>query len=231
MSIGKQIGWIICAAMVGTSAAAYHFTPRTLLADTLPAFSLEKDIPTSAGGWKIDPRAEATIPNPETEGVIKSIYTDVLSRVYINDAGKQIFLSIAYGKNQSDGHALHYPEVCYPAQGYVISNRVSTQINLDGQTVPVKNLVAVRGEQIEPITYWATVGQKIILSGTAHKLAQLNYGAEGLIPDGLIMRVSSVGADSAAEYEMQRQFLETLVKTLRPETRSRVMGELASGIK
>ena len=32
--------------------------------------------------------------------------------------GRQIMLSIAYGEDQRDGMKLHYPEVCYPAQGF-----------------------------------------------------------------------------------------------------------------
>jgi len=231
MNFGKKLGWIICAAMVGVSAAAYRLTPTHLLADTMPAINLQKDFPEQVGVWKLDTRGELSIPNPETEGVIKSIYTDVLSRVYMNAEGKQVYLSVAYGKNQSDGHALHYPEICYPAQGFMISSRKSTEIKLGSQMVPAKKLIATRGDQIEPITYWATVGQKIILSGTAHKMAQLHYGFDGFIPDGLIIRVSSIGSDAEAEYEIQRQFLESLATTLRPETRSRVLGELAAGMK
>lgn len=231
MTIGKKLGWLICVAMVGASGAAYQLTPRALLADTLPAVNLEKDFPSEFGHWRLDPRADVSIPNPETEGVIKSIYTDTLSRVYVSDTGKQVFLSVAYGKNQSDGHALHYPEVCYPAQGFVITSKQASQIKIDSEIVPAKHLVATRGEQIEPITYWATVGQKIILSGTAHKVAQLQYGFRGYIPDGLIIRVSSIGPDAQAEYEAQRQFLESLVNALRPEVRSRVMGELSAAVK
>jgi EpsI family protein len=231
MTIGKKLGWVICAAMVVASGVAYLLTPHTLLADTLPAVNLEKDFPSAFGHWKLDPQADVSIPNPQTEGVIKSIYTDTLTRVYVSDTGKQVFLSVAYGKNQSDGHGLHYPEVCYPAQGFLITSTQAAQIRIDSEVVPAKHLVAARGEQMEPITYWATVGRKIILSGTAHKVAQLEYGFRGYIPDGLIIRVSSIGTDAPGEYETQRQFLESLVNALRPEVRSRVLGELSAAIQ
>ena len=90
---------------------------------------------------------------------------------------------------------------------------------------------SARGEQIEPITYWATVGQKIILNGTQHKVAQLGYGFKGQLADGLIIRVSTTGADLPTEYELQRQFLESLMHALRPDVRSRVMGELSTSLK
>ena len=231
MTIAKKFGWVLCAAMVGASASAYLLTPHQLLADTLPALSLEKDFPNAFGQWKTDPTVGVSIPNPETEGAIKSIYTDTLSRVYVNQAGKQLYLSVAYGKNQSDGHALHYPEICYPAQGFVITSKQTSPIQISGLTVPAKHLVAARGEQIEPITYWATVGQKIILNGTQHKLAQLGYGFKGQLADGLIIRVSTTGADLPTEYELQRQFLESLMHALRPDVRSRVMGELSTSLK
>lgn len=231
MKANKYLGWVMMVAMVGASATAYKLTPTQLLADTLPRINLQNDFPSQVGDWKVDTRAQITIPNPETEGVIESIYTDTLSRVYVDPTGKQLFLSVAYGKNQSDGHSLHYPEVCYPAQGYMISEHHIGSIRIGAQTVPVKHLVAMRGEQPEPITYWATVGQKIILNGTQHKLAQLRYGFEGYIPDGMIVRVSTLGDDRDHEYEVQREFLEALARTVNPETRSRMLGELASGVR
>ncbi|WP_374591367.1 exosortase-associated protein EpsI, B-type [Aquabacterium sp.] len=231
MTTSKTIGWALCALMTAASAVAYKLTPHQLLADTLPALVLEKDFPDNVGNWKTDPKVNLSIPNPDTESVIKSIYTDTLSRVYINAAGKQVFLSVAYGKNQAEGHALHYPEVCYPAQGYVITSKQVAPIQLGGVSVPAKHLVAARGAEIEPITYWATVGQKIILNGTQHKMAQVGYGFKGFLADGLIIRVSTIGASPAAEYEVQREFLESLMQSIRPEVRSRVMGDLAFDAK
>jgi len=222
------ITWLACALMTISSLLAYSLTPRTLLADTLPAIQLDKDFPASFGEWHLDPRADLSIPNPQIEGVIKSIYTDTLSRVYLNKEGRAIYLSVAYGRNQSDGQALHYPEVCYPAQGFVIANRKKSIINIDSTDVPVKLLIAERGPLTEPITYWATVGSKIILSGTQHKIAQLSYGFRGFIPDGMIIRVSSIGTVSAAEYAFQRQFLEDLVRNMTADARYRIMGDIAT---
>lgn len=227
MNHRTAINWVACTLMATSSLLAYSLTPRTLLANTLPTIQLDKDFPKSFGEWRLEPRADLSIPNPQTEGVIKSIYTDTLSRVYINKEGRAVYLSIAYGRNQSDGQALHYPEVCYPAQGYVIANRKKSIVNIDSATVPVKLLIAERGPLIEPITYWATVGSKIILSGTQHKVAQLGYGFRGLIPDGMIVRVSSIGQNPEAEYALQRKFLEDLVRNINIDTRYRIMGDIA----
>lgn len=231
MKTSKYLGWVLLAAMAGASAAAYKLTPTRMLADTLPRFNLKTDIPQQIGTWKVDPRADLTVPDPETEGVIKSIYSDVLSRVYVDPTGKQLFLSVAYGTNQSAGHALHYPEVCYPAQGYTVSNGHMSDIMLGTQAVPVKKLIAKRGDLIEPITYWATVGQKVILNGTQHKLALLSYGFDGFIADGMIVRVSTLGMDRTQEFEVQRRFLEAMVRSVSPGMRSRMLGELASGVR
>lgn len=231
MNAETKIGSLICAVMIATSGLTYYLTPRVLLADTLPTLNLEKDFPEKIGPWVKEIHAELTIPDPETAGVIKSIYTDVLSRVYTNPSGKQIFLSVAYGKNQSDGHALHYPEICYPAQGFVISEKKSTQIKIGGETIPAKHLIASRGSQIEPITYWATIGTNIILNGTAHKVAQLRYGFNGIIPDGMIIRASSIGTNPEEEYELQRDFLDSMIRELTPETRHRVIGEFSNNFK
>ena len=64
--------------------------------------------------------------------------------------------------------------------------------------VPVKRLVARQNSRNEPITYWITVGDKAIRSGIEQKMQRLAYGLSGKIPDGMLVRVSTIAADEPA---------------------------------
>jgi hypothetical protein len=56
------------------------------------------------------------------------------------------------------------------------------------------------------------------------QLAQLRYGLRGEIPDGLLVRVSSLSNDPDAAYHLQSQFLEALLANVDDATRARLLG-------
>jgi len=107
-------------------------------------------------------------------------------------------LSIAYAEDQLDGMQIHHPEVCYPAQGFHLDNKTNGIVELDDlHRLKVKILELNLGNQrYEPVTYWATIGDDAITNGTEKKLIEPRYGLRGLIPDGMLIRVSSIDRDS-----------------------------------
>lgn len=227
MSASVRVKAVVVAAAMGLAAAgAYWLKPRTMLAEVLPPLKLEQSIPSQFGEWQMLPSSGGgQVVNPQTQALLNQLYTDILTRVYVNPKGERIMLSIAYGRNQSDDKAVHYPEVCYPAQGFVIDQKVPTTMDVgSGVVIPVKKLIARQQSRIEPITYWVTIGDKVTLTGFEHKLAQIQYGFRGLIPDGMIFRVSSIGANSGHEYAMQQKFVSDLMTSLPQDVRVRVFG-------
>lgn len=227
MSASVRVKAVVVAATMGLAAAgAYWLKPRTMLAEVLPPLKLEQSIPSQFGEWQLLPSSGGgQVVNPQTQALLNQLYTDILTRVYVNPKGERIMLSIAYGRNQSDDKAVHYPEVCYPAQGFSIDSKVAATMDIaPGVAIPVKKLLARQQSRIEPITYWVTVGDKVTLTGLEHKLAQLDYGLHGIIPDGMIFRVSSIGSDAEQQYGVQQGFVNELVAALPQAVRSRVVG-------
>lgn len=57
---------------------------------------------------------------PELANNLDKLYSQTLTRTYINNDGYRIMLSVAYGENQlsSDVTQVHRPEFCYVAQGF-----------------------------------------------------------------------------------------------------------------
>lgn len=219
------VSLILGALMTLSAGAAKFITPTEFLAESLPPLVLESAIPVQFAGWVEERNLVAAVVNPQAQAMISQIYAQTLSRTYLNKQGERIMLSIAYGKDQGDAVQVHYPEVCYPAQGFQLkSNRIGTLSTAQG-SIPIKRLETVLGAQrYEPVTYWTTVGSEAITGGIGKKLAEMRYGLRGQIPDGLLFRVSSIDADSPAAFALQETFIQDLMTNLSPNLLARIAG-------
>jgi EpsI family protein len=215
---------VMFALMVVAASVAWALRPTVLIADLRPKVDLESMIPKQFGEWRALPQSNALIVNPQQTALLQKLYSQTLSRSYMNPKGVVVMLSIAYGVSQSDGVALHYPEVCYPAQGFqVMWNKKGTLATGFGD-IPVKRLLTELGNRSEPVTYWSTLGDQVVYGGLDKKFAQLKYGFKGQIPDGLIFRISTITSDAMDGYQVQDRFARELVETLSAESRVKLIG-------
>ena len=215
---------VVLVLMMLAYAGAQAWRPHTHLADTRPKVDLETLFPKAFADWTVDDRMPVQLVSPDTQAMLNKIYNQTLSRTYVNRKGERIMLSVAYGGDQSDATRAHRPEVCYPAQGFQMMSSQTTQLNLGTHQLPVRQLVAKLGGRSEPITYWITVGERITITGTEQKLAQLSYSTRGVIPDGMLVRVSSIDADVAGAYSRHQSFIGALVKAVPEAQQSQVIG-------
>lgn len=211
-------------AMAASAALTGALTPRVRLAQLQARFSLEAMIPAAFADWSVDASIVPLKPDPERQSVLEKIYDQTLSRTYVNRAGERVMLSIAYGGDQSRALQLHLPEVCYAAQGFELLTVGEGALATGFGALPVKRLVARRNARIEPITYWITVGDKAVLSSFEHKLQRLAYGLSGKIPDGMLVRVSSLQADQQGAWRLQDRFVGQLLGALAARERVRLLG-------
>jgi EpsI family protein len=217
---------LVLALMVLSAAVAHWMTPSIHMSDKLGKPNLETLFPEEFGDWRVDARAAMVLPSPQTQALLDSIYNQTLTRTYINPLGYRIMLSVAYGGDQSDATRAHLPEVCYPAQGFQITANESGQINLLNRPVAVRYLMSKYGNRHEPITYWLVVGDQVTVSRTDQKLAQFRLGLKGYIPDGMLVRVSSIDTNPAHGYQEQEAFLRDLAQAVPAAGRDRVFGAL-----
>jgi EpsI family protein len=215
---------VLGMAMAATSALTGALTPKQKLADLHADFSLDAMIPKSFGGWTVDASVVPLAPDPSQKEMIAALYDQTLSRTYVNAAGQRVMLSIAYGGDQSKQLQLHLPEVCYVAQGFDMVKDRRDELATGFGRVPVKRLVARQNVRNEPITYWITIGDKAVMSGIDQKMQRFMYGLSGRIPDGMLVRVSTVEADEASAYRVQDRFVNQMLGALKPRDRSRLLG-------
>lgn len=227
--ISKRNSILLMVLMIGASLLAILFHPTHRIADDGPAVNLETMIPKQFGDWQDQPQQTAQIINPQQTDLIARLYSQTISRTYVNSKGDAIMLTIAYGADQSDAKQLHYPEVCYPAQGFqVVSNKVGV-LQTDFGTIKVKRLVTVLGSRTEPLTYWTTVGNQVVVGGKEAKLEQLKYGFKGQIPDGLLFRVSSITNEAENGFNLQQDFSRKLLKSMTSNNRLKIAGFNSKG--
>jgi EpsI family protein len=222
--LANRISLWIAALMVLASIGAVLARPTVKAADEEPPISLEQMIPKQFGDWREEPQRFMQVVNPQTQELLDKLYSQILTRVYINSEGYRIMLSLAYGSNQRGSLQAHKPEVCYPAQGFTIDKNQPGEFTSPFGGVPVRRLYGHLGARYEPVTYWFTVGDRAIQSGTQKKLVELRFGLTGRIPDGLLYRVSSIDRDETRAYKLQDQFTTQLLEAVTPADRRRLSG-------
>ena len=227
MTVQRIRAFVILLLIVAAGLGAHAWRPTHFLADTKAKIDLEQMFPKRVGGWAVDTRGPVQLISPDQKALLNKLYNQTLSRTYVNPQGDRVMLSVAYGGDQSDATTAHRPDVCYPAQGFDILSRGASLVQLPGRQLPTLHLLTRLGARIEPVSYWFVVGERVALSGTDQKLAQLSYSTRGIVPDGLLMRVSTIDADSPRAYAIQSAFVTELFDAVPAAWRDRVFGAAA----
>ncbi len=72
------------------------------------------------------------------------------------------------------------------------------------------------------------VGDKATLSGFKQKLAQLSYGLTGKVPDGFLVRISSLDRDRQSAYQLQEAFIKSMLGVMSEKDRARIAGRFGA---
>ncbi len=225
----KGTGWktnltpfIAAVAMVGTAVAAPALKP---VADpAAAAFDLERAVPVAFAGWRIDPNVVPLAPAPEVQANLTRLYRQIVARTYVNAAGERMMLTVAHGGDQSDALKAHRQEACYRAQGFAIQGLAHGELVASGRSIDVTRFLARRAERSEPVTYWFTMGDRVVLGRLERLGVQLANGLRGRVPDGLLVRVSSLDGDPARAYAAQAAFVAALVAAVPERHVARLAG-------
>jgi EpsI family protein len=182
-------------------------------------------IPVQFGAWKADPNAQVSIkPSADVQANLDKIYDQILNRNYVNDKGQQIMLTITYGSSQTQDLKAHRQEVCYAAQGFQIQAIKHEVLRIARQMVPVTQMLAVKQQRSEPVTYWFTMGDNVVLSRFERMMVQLKYSFAGVIPDGVLVRVSNLTQDANQGFIVHKEFIDDLMATLDKKSMQKLLG-------
>jgi EpsI family protein len=217
-------------ALLAAAVLAHQLTPHQLMAKTSASLNLDAVIPKQFGRWTLMPDLSPVTP-AEPEGYVETdtktnrIYSQEVARTYTDGHGSIVMLVVAYGPAQTFRLKAHRPEMCYTAQGFRVSGKTYSSIALSpasgsqAHPLSVARLVAEREGRLEPISYWMRVGHDITTGIVDRQLIRLKYGLQGLIPDGALMRVSTIGLTREQAFDVQDQFIRELVAAIAPQNR------------
>jgi EpsI family protein len=217
------MAFLIAVLMVAASIGAVVARPVMKAANPKATFSLETMIPKHFGNWREEPQRIVQIINPQGQTSLATIYSQLLTRTYVNADGYRIMLSVAYGPDQRGSLGAHEPEACYPASGFTLHSREAAQLATLYGEIPVRRLFTSKGPREEPVTYWFRIGDKVV-KGWQRRLVELRYTLTGRIPDGLLFRVSSIDPDQALANKFQDQFINQLLQSVSAADRKRLSG-------
>jgi len=216
--------FLIGAGCLASAAGATALRPRERMS-LIGNLKLETAIPDHFAGWSRFESNQIVAPESDTS-LSRQLYSQSVARLYARGDDAFAMLLIAYGDTQSDTLQLHRPEVCYPAFGMEITENRPVQIAVAPQiSIPGRDLVAINAERHEFITYWTRIGQALPTSGSEQRAAKLRNAMAGLIPDGVLARVSTIADDPARAFSSNQKFIVDLLAAVRPAVRRVLAGE------
>ncbi len=235
----NQINSILATlAVLVTAVCADVFVPRTLMASANPSLNLELMIPQAFGKWKyrptlglVTPTVPEYVETNEQKGLAAKIYSQEIGRTYVDDEGHTVMLLIAYGPEQNYRLKAHRPEVCYTAQGFRVWDKIEHGLSITDNADPLRfsRLITQRETRFEPVSYWLRVGNDVSTGVFDNQLLRLKYGLRGLIPDGALVRVSTIGLPAPQSFELQDKFIKDLLNSVTPAAQRFLIGRTLSG--
>lgn len=223
----QRTAYFISGLMLVTCVAALVARPDAEAARFETLAPLENLVPARFADW----REEATVQvvSPETQQWLDKLYGQTLSRVYVDSGGNVVMLAVAQGRDQRGDLHAHMPEVCYPASGFKLHRAEPSRLSTAYGEIPVRRIFVSRGTREEPVTYWFKFGDEAVSGAKADqqfrkRLVQLRYAFSGRIPDGLLFRVSSLGADQSQANKLHDRFVNDLLRSISPGARQSLTG-------
>ena len=190
--------------------------------DYLGKAKLEDVLPEKVGRWTFVSNSGLVVP-PEDQ-LARALYSQLLTRTYMDEAGNGIMLLVAQSGSQSGILQIHRPEFCYTAGGYTLTPSVPHPVQLPSRELPALSISATREARTEQIVYWTRIGSHLPTSWTQQRLAVAMDNLKGFIPDAVMVRVSTYGNDKPLAYADVDEFIRALMAKVTPQVRRVLIG-------
>ncbi len=207
------IGLLFCSA---AGLAAWRKPTRRL--DYLGHQKLEDLVPKVIGPWKFVAASGLVV--PPSDQLSQATYSQLLTRVYSDGASAPIMLLMAQSGSQTGFLQIHRPETCYTASGYQITPVAHHPIALGFGVLPTNSMDATSDGLTEHVVFWTRVGDQLPESWKDQKLAVAEQNLRGIIPDAILVRVSTVRDDTEGARETLDAFVRALFEKIPPAQRS-----------
>lgn len=198
---------ILGGAFLLTAATAAARVPGRHI-DLLGDRKIEALIPTDIGRWHFYSKSGLVV--PPADQLSESLYSQLLTRVYLAPDALPIMLLVAQSSGQTGILQVHRPEYCYPAGGFKLSDRAVVPVQLPGGTLETTTLSAHADDRAEQIMYWTRVGNDMPTTWAQQRWSVARANLRGDVPDAVMVRVSTLTPDREAGMAAMAEFTRSL---------------------
>lgn len=178
-------------------------------------------IPKQIGSFTFD--TESGLVLPPSDALSARLYDNLVTRTYTNPAGQVVMLLIAYNNKQDGVLQIHRPEICYPAGGYTLTEVSPIDVPItQTASLPSQIFGANSEARNEVVVYWTRVGDKYPRRWLDQRWAVAEANLRGIVPDGTLARVSTIGN----EFESTTPVLANFIRDLHRASGDRMRGLL-----
>lgn len=200
-----------------TAGVTFARLPRERV-DLLGTRKLETLVPDQIGPWRFLTTSGLVIP-PE-DALSAALYSNLLTRVYADGINPPLMLLIAQSAGQTGMLQVHRPEFCYPAGGYALSPTTERAIPYGNERFDANKLTAAIPGRIEQIIYWTRVGNRMPMTWRDQRLAIALDNLKGLVPDAVLVRVSTIDPDEQGAVDRLSAFVQAMLQSMSPAARA-----------
>jgi len=148
---------------------------------------------------------------PFSEAIVRQLgATEYLMRQYTSENGKTLWVYIGYFKDQRASLRGHVPEVCYPAQGWIVEDFRSYPMRFGRETINVRRLIVKKDNYREEVLYWWQSGEKVIASKLLFQLKLLLQAIITGSSDGVIVILSAPASEANCLGDFFKEILPIL---------------------
>ena len=192
---------LIGGALLAASGIAFARQPQ-VGRPRIKAGVFGKWIPTTFDQWNLVGSSGVVLPPPDS--LSDRLYDDLVTRVY-RGAGADVMMLLAYNNKQDGVLQVHRPEICYPVGGFALTETERIAIPALGKAIPSNFFTATSADRTEQVVYFTRLGKSYPRSWGEQRLAVIEENLAGLVPDGLLLRVSLLSPDRDAAVQILRQ--------------------------
>uniref|UniRef100_UPI0015777719 exosortase C-terminal domain/associated protein EpsI n=1 Tax=Sphingomonas bacterium TaxID=1895847 RepID=UPI0015777719 len=220
------VALVVCA-LVALCAAEWVHAVRTRMATNI---DLNKAIPARFGPWQVtrETVTQVSATPDDLIGDSTDQYDQLLSRAYTNAQGAQVMLMLAYKGHQEQENKVHRPEICYVAQGFVLGDKRQETVDVAGRAARVSFFLGRGIYRDEQVAYWIRSGAETVSDGWGLRLSLVRAAMRNVVPDGILVRVSTIVPDRQSDPAQARamlvSFLRDMVVALPPAQRPVLAG-------
>jgi EpsI family protein len=213
---------LVGGASLVAAGGAYARMPRDPLM-LIGKDQLDKIVPLKIDNWMYETASGLVLPPPDQ--LARLLYDQQVARSYTSPDQLPVMLLLAYGSSQGGMLQIHRPEICYPASGFHLSETQVTSIPLAAnRAVASRSFVASSDTRVEQVLYWTRIGELVPTSWAGQRLAVVRANLHGQIPDGLLVRLSTVSNDADQAQATLKKFARAMLEAMPKASRHMLIG-------